>query len=146
MEVKMEIREARFEVIPELSDLMVQLGYPTTIKSMEKRFKKIHPLADHYTLAAVSEDKLIGMIGFHTGYLYTSDNLYARVTALVTHCDFRGLGIGKMLLAKMEEMAVSLGAESIVLNSGNREERVIAHQFYTSAGYAAKSTGFVKSL
>lgn len=47
MEVKMEIREARIEDIPEQADLMEQLGYPTTIFSMEKRFKKIHPLADH---------------------------------------------------------------------------------------------------
>ncbi|TYS65018.1 GNAT family N-acetyltransferase [Bacillus infantis] len=142
----MEIREARYEDIPELTELAEQLGYPVSIERMADRFKKIQTLADHYTLAAVSEDRLMGMIGFHTGYLYTQDSLYARVTALVIHKDFRGSGIGKMLLAKMEEMAVKLGAVGIVLNSGNREEREIAHQFYSSAGYAAKSTGYVKSL
>ncbi|MDQ0270565.1 hypothetical protein [Cytobacillus purgationiresistens] len=38
------------------------------------------------------------------------------------------------------------GAEAIALNSGNREERKAAHQFYKDNGYEIKSSGFVKKL
>jgi len=33
-----------------------------------------------------------------------------------------------------------------MLNSGNREERKIAHKFYLNRGYKDKTTGFSKPL
>jgi GNAT superfamily N-acetyltransferase len=54
--------------------------------------------------------------------------------------------IGKKLMEETENWARKQGAISIGLNSGNREERKNAHQFYLQMGYQEKSKGFVKKL
>ena len=140
-----EIRRANSDDISDLTSLMNQLGYPSTVNQMRIRFNKIEETSNHYTLVANYDRKVVGMIGFHTGVLYNKDSIYARVIASVVDSNDRNRGIGRSLLADAEKYAKGLGAEGIVLNSGNRSERDDAHRFYIK-GYAAKSTGFVKSL
>jgi len=142
----MEIRKAASEDIKELASLMGELGYPTTLEQMKVRFHNIEGASDHYTLVAGYKGRIVGMIGFHTGFLYSEDGIYVRIIALVVDSSVRSKGIGKLLLAEAENYARKLGANGIVLNSGNRSEREHAHQFYKNMGYSAKSTGFVKSL
>jgi len=45
-----------------------------------------------------------------------------------------------------EKWAIGQEATYIMLNSGNREERKIAHKFYLNRGYKDKTTGFSKPL
>lgn len=142
----MEIRKATSNDIPELASLMGQLGYPTSVEQMKMRFNNIESIPNHYTLVAGYDDKVVGMIGFHTGFLYNNDGVYARVIALIVDSNYRNKGIGKLLLTEAEKVAKNLGTSGIGLNSGNRSERDTAHQFYERMGYSAKSTGFVKSL
>lgn len=142
----MEIRKATSQDISELALLMEELGYPTTIEQMKIRFNNIEATPNHYTLVAVYEGAVAGMIGFHTGVLYNDDGIYARVIALVVDSNYRSKGIGKLLLTEAEKYAKNLGATGIGLNSGNRSERERAHRFYKNMGYMAKSTGFVKSF
>ena len=46
----------------------------------------------------------------------------------------------------VEDWAKKNDCIAITLNSGNREERIAAHNFYKNLGYIGKSTGFSKSL
>ncbi|WP_341357446.1 GNAT family N-acetyltransferase [Rossellomorea sp. y25] len=142
----MEIRKANSNDINELASLMEQLGYKTSIEQMSVRYKNIEATQNHYTLVASCEGKVVGMVGFHTVVLYNTDGIYARVIAFVVDSNYRGKGIGRLLLTEAEIFAKNLGADGIALNSGNRTERKKAHQFYENMGYAAKSTGFTKSL
>lgn len=142
----MEIRKATSQDIDKLASLMGELGYPTTREQMHIRFHNIEAAPDHYTLVADYEGEIVGMIGFHTGFSYNDDGIYARIIALVVDSNYRSKGIGKLLLTEAENCARNLGATGIGLNSGNRSERERAHQFYKDRGYSAKSTGFVKSL
>ncbi|MFD2444155.1 GNAT family N-acetyltransferase [Bacillus sp. CGMCC 1.16607] len=66
--------------------------------------------------------------------------------AFVVDSAYRGKGVGRKLLQEAESWAVEQGAIEIGLNSGNREERKIAHQFYFNMGYEGKSTGFSKKF
>ncbi|QCR34390.1 GNAT family N-acetyltransferase [Lysinibacillus sp. SGAir0095] len=125
---------------------MGDLGYPTSQEQMKTRFNNMEAARNHHTLVADDEGKVVGMIGFHTGVLYSEDGIYARIIALVVDANYRNKGIGKLLLSEAENYARNLGATGIGLNSGNRAERVHAHQFYKNMGYVAKSTGFAKSL
>lgn len=139
----MVIRRASSKDINDLTSLMEQLGYPTSVEQMRVRFEET---PNHYTLVAEYDGKVVGMIGFHTGVLYNSDGIYARVIAFVVDSNYRNKGIGRRLLSEAEKYAKNLDADGIGLNSGNRAERENAHQFYKKMGYCVKSTGFVKRL
>jgi len=56
------------------------------------------------------------------------------------------MGIGKLLIRESAPWARDQGADSVVIASGNREERMVAHAFYQKAGYAIKSSGFFKPM
>lgn len=142
----MKIREACSCDIPQMAFLMGQLGYSTTVEQMRTRFEKISAEPSYHTLVIEVEGKVVGMSGLCTGIFYESDGIYVRIVAFVVDDNYRKKGLGKLLLAESEEWAMSKGAAGIVLNSGNRTERIAAHAFYKAMGYREKSTGFTKQL
>jgi GNAT superfamily N-acetyltransferase len=142
----MEIREATINDIPELVVLMKQLGYPTTVDKMKFRFNAISSNSNYHTLVADYDGKVVGMAGLCTNPFYEFDGSYVRIVAFVVDANYRKKGIGKKLIQEAESWARKQGAISIGLNSGNREERKEAHQFYLNMGYKDKSIGFTKNL
>lgn len=142
----MLIRKATKEDIPQLVFLMEQLGYPNTVDRMQIRFNNIELNPDYHTLIAELNGKVVGMAGLCTGPFYEFDGSYVRIVAFVVDSEYRRKGIGKKLIHEAENWASEQGAIAIVLNSGNREERKAAHQFYLSMGYQDKSVGYRKSL
>ncbi|MEK5101035.1 GNAT family N-acetyltransferase [Cytobacillus sp. FSL M8-0252] len=142
----MEIREATVNDIEELTSLIEQLGYPSTIENMKTRFSNIESSPDYHTLLASYDGKIVGMIGMVKGYYYEMDGFYVRIVALVVDSNYRSKGIGKKLLENAESWARKIGATGIGLNSGSRPERENAHRFYKNMGYVEKSIGFAKNL
>ncbi|AKM18320.1 MULTISPECIES: GNAT family N-acetyltransferase [Bacillaceae] len=142
----MEIRKATSNDIPELASLMEQLGYPTSVEQMRIRFSNIESNPSYHTLVAEYDGKVVGMIGLCTGVFYELDGSYVRIVALVVDSNYRSKGIGRKLIEEAESWAKRQGAISIGVNSGNRTERLTAHQFYINMGYEQKSIGFAKKL
>ncbi len=74
------------------------------------------------------------------GYIHANDYdlLYAphmkNIMGIAVSSSYRKHGIGRALLQKVEEWAISTGAESVRLVSGS--ERKDAHEFYKKCGYA----------
>ncbi|WP_412734148.1 GNAT family N-acetyltransferase [Halalkalibacterium halodurans] len=68
------------------------------------------------------------------------------MAAMAVNASERGKGIGSKLLQAVEDWAIKHDISTIVLNSGNRQERQIAHRFYEAAGFVPKATGFYKQL
>ncbi|ALC90661.1 GNAT family acetyltransferase [Bacillus sp. FJAT-18017] len=142
----MKIRTATKNDVPKLASLMEQLGYPTTVKSMEYRFNNIESNPSYLTLIAELNGDVVGMAGLCKSLFYEYDGCYVRIAAFVVDSKYRRRGIGEKLILETERWARELGAIAISLNSGNRQERIAAHKFYTSMGFEAKSTGFSKML
>lgn len=142
----MNIRKATINDVPELVSLMDQLGYPTSVDTFKIRFNAITVNQHYYTLVAELDRKVIGMVGLCTSLFYEYDGSYVRIVAFVVDPNHRRKGIGKKLIQEAENWAKEQGAIAIGLNSGNREERKNAHQFYLNMGYKDKSIGFSKSL
>ncbi|MDG5471270.1 GNAT family N-acetyltransferase [Jeotgalibacillus sp. ET6] len=142
----MEIRVATINDIPELVVLMDQLGYPTSFNKMESRFNAILSDATYQTLVADFEGNVVGMAGLRTNLSYEYDDTYVQIVAFVIDSNYRRKGIGEKLIQRAEKWAKEQGAIAIGLNSGNREERKGAHQFYIEMGYKNKSIGFSKDL
>lgn len=143
---KLIIREAELADTQALAGLMNELGYDTTIDEMKTRFENIQKHQDYRTFVAESDTQILGMVGLSKNYSYEQNGIYVRVLALVTTSKFRQMGIGKKLMGVAENWAKEIGADKVLLNCGNREERAIAQLFYKKAGYQIKSSGFVKKL
>lgn len=142
----MNIRTATRNDVPQLSKLMEQLGYPTTIEGMEHRFNKIESDPSYHTIVAEMNGEIVGMVGLNKGLFYEYDGSYVRSVAFVVDSNYRRRGVGENLIIETERWAKEQEANAIGLNSGNRPERVAAHTFYSKMGYEANSTGFSKSL
>jgi GNAT superfamily N-acetyltransferase len=140
------VRDAKESDIPQLSILITQLGYPCTPDEVLARFINVNQHPDYRTMVVADGVRPIAMAGLMKGFWYEKNGSYLRILAFVVDEEYRGEGIGKMLIKAIEEWAATLGVNSIILSSGNRDERIGAHLFYQSLGYEIKSSGFIKQL
>ena len=143
---KVIIRDACVNDIEELTLLMTDLGYPASVAEMQTRFKNIFAHPDYRTIIAVVNNEIVGMAGLFKGIYYEKNGSYMRILAFVVKETSRKSGIGKLLIKASEDWAFEQGLNSVLISSGNRDERKAAHAFYQKMGYAVKSSGFVKEL
>ncbi|ATO19864.1 GNAT family N-acetyltransferase [Acinetobacter sp. LoGeW2-3] len=129
-----------------IHDLTAQLGYPTTLENIQQRWQNIHQDPNYQTLVVEHEQRVIGYAGLIQEYSWEFDEGYLRIQAFVVDEAYRGQGVGKRLIAAIEDLAKQRGLKLIQVNSGNREERLSAHAFYQSLGFDAYSIGFRKYL
>ena len=144
--MQLMVRDACIEDLPALSDLMNQLGYPTSLAEMEQRFYGINNHADYKTFVVAAANEVIAMAGTVTNYFYEQNGCYVRIVAFVVNAAYRKKGAGKVLLQHIESRAKLAGASAVLLNCGNRAERQQAHEFYQKNGYQIKSSGYIKKL
>ena len=126
-----EIRVVQPADYVDLIELMGELGYPTTLEELTKRFEVLQKHEDYEALVAVKDNRVIGFAGLCKAFAFEFTGVYARILAFVVSSKQRKQGIGTKLLKACEEWAIQQGANAITLNSGNREERQTAHVFYT---------------
>lgn len=142
----MKIRRLEKRDYIELVQLFEELGYPTTYEEILDRFEKINKHEEYTSLVAVLNDKVVGFSGLCKLYYFEMAGTYTRILAFVISSEVRKQGIGTRLLLASEKWAKEEGCIGIALNSGNRQEREVAHLFYKANGYQAKSTGFSKVI
>ena len=138
--------EQDFNKINELLALYEDLGYPTIAEDLINRLKKIYSHEDYYLLLLIKDEVIIGLSGMCKMMFYEKNGEYMRLLAFVINSNYREKGYGTLLLKESEMLATQLGCKAITLNSGNREERDSAHNFYKSNGFDNKSSGFSKNL
>ncbi|WP_027964928.1 GNAT family N-acetyltransferase [Halalkalibacillus halophilus] len=140
------IREATLEDTVQIASLMKHLSYPVSEERMKTRLEKILTHKDYQTFVYEQDQQLIGLSGMMKCFRYESDDSYVRVTTMVVDENYRQQGIGTAMIQHIEKWARDQGLAMITLNSGNREERKQAHQFYIQRGFEPKATGFYKKL
>lgn len=140
------IRDACEADIPELSILLTQLGYPSTPEEVEVRFNAWENHPDHRTMVITDGERLAGMAGVMKSLWVEKNGSYVRILTFVIHEDYRGRKIGKQLLLAIDDWARHIGANTVIVASGNREERYPAHHFYQNNGFKNYAVGFVKNL
>ncbi len=130
---ELRIRVAEKEDVGALASLMTELGYPSSVEDMRRRFGGISTDPSYETFVVESGKEVIGMVGVRLGRTYEAEGSCARVMALVVSLEHRGLGAGQALICAAEEWARRRGAQTIVLTTHKR--RAGAHRFYERLGY-----------
>ena len=95
-------------------------------------------------MAAVTEGEDVRAVALWRLIENTYEGRRLYVDDLVTDADCRSRGVGRFLLAALEERARALGCDVIALDSGT--QRTGAHRFYFREGFVIPSFSFRKTL
>lgn len=139
------IRRAEASDAQTLSELLTQLGYPSSASEIRGRLDALvtFPRAE----AFVAINGFGEVVGLVTGHLFPSihDNQpVAWLTTLVVLEDARGAGIGSSLVKHIEEWATQNGAARLAVTSASHREE--AHAFYEKRDYQRTGVRFGKRL
>jgi ribosomal protein S18 acetylase RimI-like enzyme len=140
----MAIRFATLADADSLARLMSDLGYPTSLRQMERRLASILRDASYQTFVACDGETIAGAIGTRLGPTYELDHPYGQIMVLVVGPEQRRHGVGQMLVDAAESYFVEHGAGVSIVTSAHR--RADAHAFYERRGYAFDGRRYKKQL
>ena len=129
--------------IPDLPELLDQLGYPSDADAIAARVQRIGD-AGGRVLVAREDDEVLGVMALEFLALLHHDDDLCRITALVVADRARGRGVGRRLVAEAERIARAHRCGRIEVTSA--EHRAAAHAFYLALGYHEQRKRFLKHL
>ena len=118
----------------------LELDYLRFIQFMSARF----PSVTQHLIVGVQEDRIVGFCSLSLKNNFWKAGCIGNVDELVVDENYRGQGIGKKLMNRIEEIAISNQCKQIELDSSfHRKE---AHHFYESIGFKSRAYLFTKPL
>jgi GNAT superfamily N-acetyltransferase len=141
--IGIDIRDARTEDAPALSDLLSELGYPAPATTIVERLRQLVAAGEVVLVAAVG-DRPVAVASIHVTPVLHRPAPVGRVTALVVSESVRGQGVGRALVAAAERLLADRGCEMVEITSN--QSRTDAHAFYKRLGYDATSVRFRKVI
>jgi ribosomal protein S18 acetylase RimI-like enzyme len=126
--------------LPSVTALTAQLGYPSTLDVITRRYRSI-VTSDECALYVAEEDGAIAGWIYVRGVLLLEDDARAEVWGLVVDEQHRRQRIGETLMRRAEQWARDAGYREVSLRSNIT--RTGAHAFYQRLGYALTKTSHV---
>ncbi|MEP6594364.1 MAG: GNAT family N-acetyltransferase [Ginsengibacter sp.] len=127
------IREVTTEDASEITVLSQQLGYVISAQQTLQNITALKQSKCDEVFVAVNEQKVIGWMGMSYKISLESPPL-CEIHGLVVHENFRGEGIGKMLIEKAKQWTVEKGTDKLRLRCNIK--RTEAQLFYKKIGFA----------
>jgi GNAT superfamily N-acetyltransferase len=141
------IREVRVEDAAALTALLAELGYPDGREHVAARVGEFEKSASSVILVADDDDgALVGAASATVMPLLHEDGSWCRLSALVVAEGSRRRGVGRELVAELEERARAAGCRYLEVTSGERPGREAAHAFYEALGLEQVSRRYLKEL
>ncbi|MZP28645.1 GNAT family N-acetyltransferase [Heliobacterium undosum] len=141
------IQTASVSDLDSLADLYEELASKTTnVVKMREQFRWMDSNPDYVVLVAKEGETVIGSaMGVVCHDLVGDCDPFMVVENVIVRSAFRGKGIGRRLMEKIEEIAAANSCQYIMFVS--RTDRKGAHRFYQSIGYSLDVVqGFKKFL
>ena len=138
------VREATIADAAALAPLLGELGYPATATQAQARVRRMFGRDDQKILIAEKTDGALGVLALHVFPSLTYDQDIALIMTLVITEKARGLGVGRTLVERAEEVARSLGASRLMVTTHNR--RADAHAFYERLGFEFTGRRYVRPI
>jgi GNAT superfamily N-acetyltransferase len=140
----LEIRRVRIEDAAMVAKLLTQLGYPASVADGERRLERLLASEADVQLAAVIDDEVVGLAGLQVGLAVEYDAPVGKLSELVVEERHRSRGVGRALIAAVEQEARRRGCCLLYLTTAIRRQD--AHAFYESVGFEETGKRFVKIL
>ncbi|MCL2856448.1 MAG: GNAT family N-acetyltransferase [Oscillospiraceae bacterium] len=143
----MTIRDLQTQDIPALAELYRQFwGDDSDVAKMKNKFAELRARNDYILLCAIEEDNVCGSVmGIVCEELYGDCLPFLLLENMVVDGTSRREGVGKALLARLEELAKSKGCRQIILVT--ESDRDDARGFYAAVGFhPTANAGFKKKL
>ena len=129
-----QIRDAKASDAPALARLAGQLGYPAQPAEIIARLPKESDLRQERVIVVTNgAETVIAWTAVRTA-VHIHNAPYAEISGFVVDESMRGKGIGKRLMAEVEQWAIGNGLSAIRLNANVR--RTESHRFYESLGFS----------
>lgn len=129
-----DIRRATIDDSSALADLSTELGYPTSQIQSANRLGVILDSKEHAILVAcLADGRVVGWVHVFLAFRVESDP-FAEIGGFVVTKEFRRRGIGRCLLAAVEEWVVQSGITRLRIRS--RSNRVDTHTFFERLGFS----------
>ena len=126
------IRQAIVEDARTISRLSEQLGYKMSVFRTAEQIDAIWESVNDIAAVAVVNRKVIGWI--HVFYTMRLEcNSYCEIGGLVVDDQYRGNGVGKMLIDHIKLWCESKKCRTLRVRSNVKRSE--AHEFYKSAGF-----------
>ena len=122
-----------------VTELTNQLGYPSTLKSIQNRFIKMKKLKNRGLFVAVHNNQAVGWIDLDIIHSVLHDPR-GEIRALVVDSDYRGRGIGKSLIKFTMKWARTKKVKSIFLRTNIKRKG--AHRFYEREHFIRTKTSY----
>jgi GNAT superfamily N-acetyltransferase len=132
------IRTALLRDAPDLASLSGVLGYPVGNETLARRLANL--LGRHEDIVLVAEvapGQVVGWLHGAEQELLESGRR-CEIVGLVVDAAYRGQGVGRQLVAAVEDWAARRGLEKIVVRSN--VVRTESHPFYERLGYVRTKT------
>jgi len=128
----MDIRKMKADDAGAVNLLSRQLGYPLSIEQTLQNIHAVLKSKDHTAFVAETENKIVGWIGAAQSIMLEVMP-HCEINGLVTDENYRGKGVGKLLIGKVKEWAKEKGNEILSLHCNVK--RTEAHLFYEHLGF-----------
>ena len=129
----MTIRDAVPSDAAEISGLTRQLGYAAEAEAIAGRLARITDRRKQVVLVAVLEKKIAGWLQAQATEIMES-GFRVEIVGLVVGESWRRRGVGRLLVQQVEQWAMEVGAETVVVRSNT--QRVESHRFYPALGFS----------
>jgi GNAT superfamily N-acetyltransferase len=127
-----------------VAHLIQQLGYPNPVDIIAARMRSVTENGNGRVLVADDNGRVIAVATlYHIRTIHRPGDI-CRITAFVVDENVRGGGIGRQLVAAIEQHARDAGCARVEVTSAG--QRTGAHAFYLSLGYTDYPKRFIKDL
>jgi GNAT superfamily N-acetyltransferase len=117
-----------------ITNLSAQLGYPLSEEQIHQNIQTILAHNDLNAFVATDDNKVVGWIGVAQVFMIESLP-YCEINGLVIDENYRGKGIGKLLIERARQWAKKNGNDKLRLRCNVK--RLEAHKFYQHLGFKA---------
>jgi ribosomal protein S18 acetylase RimI-like enzyme len=132
------VRRAVLGDAPRLAQLSTVLGYPTSSAPMAQRLERLQAREqDTVLVAELASGHVVGWVHGSEQELLESGSR-CEILGLVVDNEFRGQGVGRLLVAAVEQWAAARGLDEISVRSSVL--RTESHPFYQRLGYTRVKT------
>jgi GNAT superfamily N-acetyltransferase len=114
--------------------LSAQLGYPLSPEQTSENIKAVLQSKKHIAFVAWHENRIVGWIGA-AQTIMIEVMPHCEINGLVTDEQYRGKGVGKLLIEKVKQWAKENGNNVVSLHCNLT--RTAAHLFYEHIGFRA---------